>query len=90
MSQLGSARIASVAARAFRSHRKIWICFAADTAALLRKILTLRPPRKRSMIKFRRQNLDYAGKISSKFKGSQAARALINPYGPMSRCDPRI
>ena len=90
MSQLGSARIASVAARAFRSHRKIWICFAADTAALLRKILTLRPPRKRSMVKFRRQNLDYAGKISSKFKGSQAALALINLYGPMPRCDLRI
>lgn len=74
----------------FRSHRKIWVCFAGDTAALLRKILTLRSPRKRSMVKFRRRNLDYAGKISSKFKGSQAARALINPYGPMSRCDPRI
>lgn len=57
MSQLGSAEIGAYRIRRgadFRSHRKIWICFAADTAALLRKILTLRPPRKRSMVKFRR------------------------------------
>lgn len=49
--------------------------FCEQAAALLRKILTLRPPRKRSTVKFRRRNLDYAGKIALNLK-DRKRRAL--------------